>query len=657
MCGICGTAGFAEQDLLERMTELMGHRGPDDRGIFLSSDRNFGLGNCRLSILDLSHAGHMPMSNENGTVWLTYNGEIYNFSRLRGELISLGHSFRSHTDSEVLIHGYEQWGLDLLNRLNGMFGLALLDLRTAPGRLLLARDRFGIKPLYYTIVNGRLIFASEIKAILTARRVPREVDLASLHRYLAFLWVPGPETMFKHIYKIPPGHYLQWRSGQYSTGSYWDVCFEPNSSRKEGALAAELRQVLSAAVERQMRSDVPLGVFLSGGMDSSTIAALASTFAPEALKTYTIVYRPEDSALEQSDEDASAAREIVKRFHTEHHEIVVDPRVADLLPQVTWHLDEPVADPAAISTYLICRAARPSVKVLLSGQGGDEIFAGYRVHLAHHLARLLSVIPRALREGPAQSILDILPHAKDWIPGVRPGLLLAVHRYLAKLLASVDLDSELRFIFLRSYYTDAQQFDLYSPALRAALQGVVAGDRHLAYFESVTDGSFLNRMLYVDLKTFLPELNLTYSDKLSSAASVEVRVPFLDNEVVDFMARVPASLKIKRLKTKYLLRMALQGVLPEKIIRRRKAGFGAPIRTWLRRDLRTMVDDILSDDAIRRRGYFEPSAVRSMILRDRDEREDNCYRIWALLTLELWHQAFVDAPTCGLSSRLRSVTA
>lgn len=642
MCGICGTAGSGEPQSLERMVDLMAHRGPDDRGVFVSPDRMFGLGNCRLSIIDLSAAGHMPMRNEDSTVWISYNGEIYNFHSLRAELEGLGHCFRSHTDSEVLVHGYEQWGLELLNRLNGMFAMALLDLRERPAKLLLARDRCGIKPLYYTQLNNRLVFASEVKAILSAPGVAREVDLASLHRYLAFLWVPGPETMFKGIYKLPPGHYLKWRDGQYSIHSYWDLRFEPGQVRNGKDLAVELREILRGAVKRHLISDVPLGVFLSGGLDSSTIVALASQITPEPLKTYTIAYRPEDSVLEQSDEDASVARHVAQRFQTKHHEIVVAPDVADLLPQVIWHLDEPVADPAAISTYLICRAARSELKVLLSGQGGDEVFAGYRVYCVDRLARLLRIIPLPFRNGPATSLLDLLPRLKDRIPGIGPGLVLAVHRYLRKLFASVDLDPEQRYVFSRSYYTDAQEMALYTPELRGLLAEAVAGDRHLAYFASVRDANFLNRMLYVDLKTFLPELNLTYSDKLSSAASVEVRVPFLDNEVLEFMARVPASLKLKGLKTKYLLREALDGMLPSKVLHRRKAGFGAPIRTWLRRDLRQMVDDILSSEAVQRRGYFDPVAVRNLVAEDRQNREDNTYRIWALLTLELWHRTFID---------------
>jgi asparagine synthase (glutamine-hydrolysing) len=642
MCGICGTAGFAQSESLDRMINLMAHRGPDDRGVFVSPEMMFGLGNCRLSIIDLSDAGHMPMSNEDGKIWLSYNGEIYNFASLRTELEALGHRFRSRTDSEVLVHGYEQWGADLLARLNGMFAFALVDLRNAPGELLLARDRFGVKPLYYAPLNDRLVFASEIKAMLSVPEIPREVDLASLHRYLAFLWAPGPETMFKHIYKLAPGHYLHWRNGRYSIHPYWEMRFDPTRVVDEREVSMQLREILGRVVKRQMISDVPLGIFLSGGVDSSAIVALACQSSSEPVSTYTIGYRPEDSVLEQSDEDASSARLVAQRFGTKHHEIVVEPRMLDLLLKVIWHLDEPVADPAAISTYLICKAASSELKVLLSGQGGDEVFAGYRVYGLDRLSRLLRVIPPPLRNGMATSALNLLPHLQDRIPSVSPGLILGVHRYLSKLLAGIDFTPEDRFVFNRSYYTDTKQRALYSPELRELLAHSIAGDRHKDYFANIAGADFVNQMLYVDMKTFLPELNLTYSDKLSSAASVEVRVPFLDNEIIDFMSRVPANLKLKGLRAKYLLRQALDNTLPREILCRRKAGFGAPIRAWLRRDLRELVDDVLSERAIKQRGYFDARAVRNLITNDREGREDNAFRIWALLSLELWQRAFVD---------------
>jgi asparagine synthase (glutamine-hydrolysing) len=642
MCGICGTAGFADVNALERMVDLITHRGPNDRGVYVTPDNEIGLGNCRLSIIDLSARGHMPMSNEDNTVWISYNGETYNFPVLRQELESLGHQFRSRTDSEVIVHGYEQWGVEVFRRLNGMFALAIVDRRVQPAKLLLARDRYGIKPLYYTNLKRGMVFASEVKAILAMECVPREIDLNALHRYLAFLWTPGPETMFKGIYKLPPGHYMEWIDGRSAIRSFWNPTFDVVSVKNEVELAEELRAILKRSVARHLITDVPFGVFLSGGLDSSAIVALASELVSEPLKTYTIAYRPEDGLLEQSTGDPAAAKEVADRFKTEHHEIVVAPQVADLLPQVVWHLDEPVADAAAISTYLICQAASSELKVLLSGQGGDEVFAGYRVYGANRLARLVRALPAPVRKGFSAAVVDRLPPLKSAIPGMRPGLVLAIHRYLSKLLSIAELDPQHRFVASRSYYSDAEQSQMYSGALADQLAGAVAGDRHLAFFADVASADFLNQMLYVDLKTFLPELNLTYSDKLSAATSMEARVPLLDNEVVDFMAQVPPNLKLKGMRTKHLFKEALKDALPASILNRRKAGFGAPIRTWLRRDLRDMVDELLSVDAVRNRGYFRPAAVRELVRNDRGGRDDNSYRIWALLSLELWHRAFID---------------
>ncbi len=646
MCGICGTAGFADAGLLDRMVQVIAHRGPDDRGSFVSPDGSFGLGNCRLSVIDLSSAGHMPMRNKDGSVWVTYNGEIYNFRTLRSELEKLGHTFRSRTDTETLIHGYEEWGTELLRRLNGIFGLALLDLHRKPGKLLLARDRFGVKPVYYAAVGQGLVFASEVKAMLLVPGIPREVDLKSLHRYLAFLWVPGPETLFKGIYKLAPGTYLEWTDGKYSTHPYWDLQFPAaarNGHRNEEDIQTELLELLRQAVERNLIGDVPVGVFLSGGLDSTTLLALAAEKVCEPINSYTIAYRPQDGRFEQSDHDRVFARLAAREYGANHHEIVVDPDVVDLLPKIVWHLDEPVADPAAISTYLISREARSKVKVLLSGQGADEIFAGYRLHWTHGLAEYLKPVPRSLRTGLAGFARRALPAISRCLPGVRPGLLLAAHRYWDKLLAGVDLEPESRYVFYRSYYTDSQELALYTPGLREVLRSERAGNRHLSYFSSMPNAPFLNRMLYVDVKTFLAELNLTYSDKLSSAASVELRVPFLDNAVVDFMSKLPPAMKLRGLKSKYIFRRAVKGAVPHEIIHRRKAPFGAPIRAWLRHDLIEMVDDLLSESTLKQRGYFEPASVRAMIEADRRGGGDNILRIWALLTLELWHRTFIDS--------------
>lgn len=650
MCGICGLAGFTDRSLLERMTSIIAHRGPDDSGIYISAAAQVGLGNRRLSIIDLSAAGRMPMSNENGRVWITYNGEIYNFRELRRQLEDRGHRFKSNTDSEVVIHGYEEWGMAVLQKLNGMFAFALLDLQEseqAP-KLLLARDRFGIKPLYYTAQRDTLIFGSEIKSILLSPTSPREMNLAALHQYLAFRWVPGPDTLFQGIYKLLPGHYLLWKDGESKIERYWNFNSQPDNSSTEADFAQELREILQRAVTRHMISDVPLGVFLSGGLDSSTILALASQASREPITAYTIAYRPEDGRLEQSDEDWKFARLVAKQFGADYHEIVLEPDVVNLLPKVIWHLDEPVSDAAAISTYLICSAAQSRLKVLLSGQGGDEIFAGYRIHLSHRLAELAGHIPGFLRQGPMRWTLNTLPYLKNHLPGIHPGLVLAFHRYFEKLLQGASLPPEQRYVAFHAYSNHNDFLQLYSPKVIETLAPCVVGARHLLYFDEVRDADFVNRMLYVDAKTFLPDLNLTYSDKLSSAASVEVRVPFLDAEVIAFASRLPSRFKLHGLTTKYILKKAMAGLLPQTVIRRRKAGFGAPTRMWLRRDLREMVDDLLGEESLRRRGHLVAKNVRELIDSDRKGIEDNAYRIWMLLTLELWQRTFLDTtPEAG----------
>jgi asparagine synthase (glutamine-hydrolysing) len=654
MCGICGTAGFIDKSLLEQMTRIMLHRGPDDAGIHIASGARVGLGNRRLSIIDLSPAGHMPMSNEDGSIWISQNGEIYNFPELRQELEQFGHTFRSRSDTEVLIHGYEQWGLDLLPRLNGMFAFALLDLRDRsrhPGpRLLLARDRFGIKPLYFWSKGDRLLFASEIKAILQAREVQAELNLEALHCYLSFLWIPGPDTLFSGIQQVPPGHYLAWRddrANEVEIKPYWQLQFNADEGMHEKDAVEEVRSILQRAVDRHLISDVPVGVFLSGGLDSTSLLALSTKTNGGGRKAYTIAYRTEDAELEQSADDAKYARKVARQFGADYHEIEVAPDIVDLLPKIVWHLDSPVADPAAIATYLICKAARPEIKVLLSGQGADEVFAGYRIHLAHRLTESVRRIPAVVRDRPGAALLSLMLLMKDRVPGVRPGLLLAAHRFMEKILLNVSLLPEERYILSRSYSTEADLCELYSPELRAELRSCTAAKRFHAYFRDTEGNDFISRMLYVDAKTFLPDLNLAYCDKLSSAASVEVRVPFLDNELIDFMGRVPSRLKLKGLTGKYVLRKAMSGIVPSEVLRRRKAGFGAPIRKWLRHDLRAMVDDLLSDEVVRQRGLFDPAGIRQLVSDDRNGVKDNAYRIWALLTLETWLRTFRDREPCS----------
>jgi len=640
MCGICGMTSPVDAPALERMLAAIVHRGPDDGGTYVPADGAVGLGSRRLSIIDLSSAGHMPMISPDGQGAVAYNGEIYNYVSLREQLRAAGHEFHSQTDTEVLIHGYEEWGTDLFARLNGIFALALWD--NARHRLLLARDRFGVKPLYHTTdEQGRLWFASEVKSLVSGGYRFKSVDPVAIHKYLAFLWVPGPATMFPGVEKLAPGHWAEWRDGRLESHRYWWPEFTPRPMDEANA-AAELRTILESTVSRQLIADVPVGVFLSGGLDSTALAALATRVSGRPAVCFTIGFRGEDSVLEQSSADARYARLAAEYLGAEFHNIEVAPDIVDLLPKVIWHLDEPIADPAAIATYLICEAARSNVTVLLSGQGADEVFAGYRVQAMSDWADRFGHLPKAVRKAVVAPLVDALPAMSKLAPGGYPGFLLAVHRYLSKMLAGVDLPRDERYVFYRSYYTDDQLRGLYAPGLKEALASAEAGSEHLQYLKEAPAQDFLNRILYTDWYTFLPELNLAYCDKMSMAASIEARVPFLDNEIVDFMLTVPRQLKLRGRTSKLVLREAVKDIVPAEVIKRRKAGFGVPLRTWLRRDLREMVDDLLGEERIKARGYFDPAAIRALVLADREGRADNTYRIWALLTLELWHQIFLE---------------
>ena len=647
MCGICGTAGFADLQQLDAMNTSILHRGPDDGGthIIRKSDGSpwIGLANRRLSIIDLSTNGHQPMCNEDGSIWIVYNGEVYNFMELRPELETKGHKFQSETDTEVLIHLYEERGIDFLSALNGMFGLALWDDRKK--HLLLARDPFGIKPLYFLpLRDGKIAFASEIKAFLAGGLYNPEADSEALHHYLNFLWVPGPKTLFKDVFKLMPGEYLLWKDGQYNIKSYWNglPANKQEDNRSESDLVEELRQLLRAGVERHLISDVPLGVFLSGGLDSSTILALGTQITNRPMTAYTIAFRDQDALHEQSDEDPKYARMVAKMFDAEHRQIKIEPNIVDLLPKIVWHLDEPVADPAAITSYLICEAARQELTVLLSGQGGDEIFGGYNVYLRDHFSRYIAWLPKSIRDRVMLNTWDLLPRFKNRLPGVRPGKVMAFHRYFRKIIRGAGYSPSQRYVFHRSYYTPGEQFGLYSTDFRKRVKSFDAYETHLKYFPEVSDADFVDQMLYVDQKTFLPELNLTYSDKTSMASSVEARVPLLDQEITAFMRNIPAEYKIRGIKQKYLFKRAMEGILPHSLIWRRKAPFSAPIRSWLRKDLGSLTNELLSEESISKRGYFNPGVIRQMVNEHRNEMQDHSLRIWALLTLEIWHQIFID---------------
>jgi asparagine synthase (glutamine-hydrolysing) len=631
VCGICGFVGHADDALVGAMTQRLAHRGPDGYGT-----RSFSgvggvmpasLGHRRLSILDPSPRGAQPMGSPSGRYWITYNGEIYNFRELRRDLECEGWRFRSECDTEVVLALYERYGADMLARLNGIFAMAVWDAEL--GRLFLARDRLGVKPLYHALHGGTLYFASEVKALLAALPRPRlRRDVVA--EYLTFLWVPDPDTMFDGIYKLSPGHYATFSERGLEVTQYWDMRFAPEQ-RPEAEWVDAVRHGVQAAVRRQMVSDVPLGSFLSGGIDSSAIVAEMSRVT-DRVTTFTVGASKRDLDYEIVPDDVRYARQMADQYPVDYHEQILEPDVVELLPKLIWHLDEPVGDPAAISTYLICAAARQDLTVILSGMGGDEIFAGYPRHLAAQLGRGFASVPL-----PARRALRRLIASRMTLG--RPGRMRGPRRNLMKLARGLDASPWDRYLAYCSYYQRPELAALLAP-------DVPVGDpfrRHRAYLERVGGEHWLNQLLYLDIKTFLPCLNLAYTDKMSMAASAEVRVPLLDNELVDLSARIPPDLKLHGLTRKYVFKRSMEGVLPREVIYRRKAGFGAPVRSWLVGELQPMVDDLLSPEAVRQRGLFDVAEVRRLITANRTGHEDNALRIWALLTLELWQLAFVDA--------------
>ncbi|HLZ41061.1 MAG TPA: asparagine synthase (glutamine-hydrolyzing) [Candidatus Sulfotelmatobacter sp.] len=644
MCGISGVVNCGDRETLARMTHVQAHRGPDDYGVW---DRRcpdgsyMGLGSRRLAILDLSPDGHMPMSNEDRTVWITYNGEIYNFAELRHELEAKGHRFQSHTDTEVIVHLYEQEGPECAKRLNGMFAFAIVDLRSTTPTIFVARDHFGIKPFYYFHEGERFAFASEVKALLQVPEISAELDPQSLHQYLTFLWVPDPNTMFRRIPKLPAGYYALFRKGELKLTQYWDLTFPPAKetyTRSESDLADEVRERLRRSVRAQMVSDVPIGAFLSAGLDSSSIVALMRDATSQPVRTYTITFPRKHRVGETTLDNPDVATRLARHLDCENHRLVVEPDVADLLPRLIWHMDEPTADPAIITAYLVCREARKQATVLLSGVGGDELFAGYRKHVAHSWAQAYQHIPSPVRKF-AESCLAVLP-------SLRGTVLKGTIRLAKKMSRTASLSPVDRFIANCTYLDQAQKSQIYNPEFAPGIHASDPAIQHRAAFKRVAHADFLNQMLYLDTTIFMPTLNLTYNDKMSMASSVEVRVPFLDRELAEFVAwNVPPEYKLNgslKPTTKYILRQAMRGILPREVLQQPKAGFAAPVDHWLAHDLKEMVNDLLSSSQIRKRGLFKPEVVRQLVQEHRSGRNDWSMQIWQFLTLELWMQNFLD---------------
>jgi asparagine synthase (glutamine-hydrolysing) len=637
MCGICGAVGNVDEQRLWTMTNTMVHRGPDGAGVRCFEARGgdrAGLGHRRLCIIDPTPRGAQPMSYANERYWITYNGEIYNYRELRSELEAAGYPFHSDCDTEVVLALFAHEGSAMLRRLNGIFTLGIWD--TQRRELFLARDRLGVKPLYYCNPAGDFSFASEVKALIAGGVKPR-LSHTAVADFLTFLWVPDPDTMFEGVYKLPPGHCATYSDGRLAITQYWDLTFRVKYGRTAEEWAAEVRTSIRSAVRRQRVADVPLGSFLSGGIDSSAIVAeLSKVSSP--VTTYTVGFSSTDLGYEIVPDDLPYARQIAKQFGADYHERVLEANVVDLLPKLVWHMDEPVADPAAITTYLICAEAREDLTVILSGMGGDEVFAGYPRYLAARLAHGFDLLP-----APARASVRDLTERNIGIG--RAGRMRGPRRNIRKLVHGLDQDFHDRYLTYCSYYRAEELARLLHPDLARAIASHDPFARHRAHLHRVADQHWLNQLLYLDAKTFLPCLNLTYTDKMSMAASAEVRVPLLDDELISLAAAIPPDLKLRRLQRKYIFKRSMVDVLPRSVISRPKAGFGAPVRSWLIGELAPLADELLAPAAVRSRGLLYPAEVGRIVDENKRGVEDNALRVWAMLHLELWQRAFIDGRT------------
>jgi asparagine synthase (glutamine-hydrolysing) len=637
MCGIAGIVSVDTETLIGPMLESIEHRGRDDQGVWISDPiDDFGrracLGHRRLAIIDPTPAGHEPMLSPDGRFVLTFNGEIYNYRELREQLRPRGHEFKTDCDAEVLLAAIAEWSWEALDRLNGMFAFAVWDNRERT--LTLVRDHVGIKPLYYASVAGGVVFGSEIKAILASKLIEPRLNPEALHQFLTFLWAPDPNTLFQGIKTVPPGHYLQFKNGEVKLTQWWDVSFEQIDDHRSDAWWQErVLETLDRVVKMEMVSDVPLGSFLSGGIDSSGIVAMMDRHRHgQKISTYTAGITSEDLRYDIIPDDVRWARRVNEQLQTDYHEIVLQPSVAELLPKLVHHIEEPPID-MAIPSYLISRAARETLTVMLSGMGGDEVFAGYPRQLAMKIAAAFDPVPTLLRRPLMSAVASVLP-------GGMPGRLTAPLRNAKKFARSAAADFEDRYLGYGTYFTDEMKQRIYTDEWRERTRGCDAYEVHRRYFARVANAAPLNRLLYVDLKTFLPCLNLMTTDKTSMAANLEVRVPFLNREMLEMAARMPPRLKLRGLTRKYVLKRALENVLPKEVVWRKKAGFGAPIRSWLRGPLRPLIDDLLSEEAVKRRGLFRPTEVKRVIDANFSGREDYNLQVFQLLGLELWFREF-----------------
>lgn len=629
MCGICGFAGFGDeflpqQDILDKMMQVICHRGPDESGCYL--DAQVGLGSLRLSIIDLA-GGRQPISNETETLWIVFNGEIYNYRELRTYLGKRGHEFRTHTDTEVILHLYEEFGIESLQHLNGIFAFAIWDVSRQ--ELILARDRMGIKPLYYTQASGQLIFGSEMKALLCHPAVKRDIDLISLNEYLSFEYVPSPRTILRNIYRLEAGHALRYSRLSLETWPYWRFSLARSEMHPPvhwNDYAANFYEVLKNSVKKELVSDVPVGVLLSGGIDSSTVAAMMVTLYPGTVQSFTIGFE------ERSFDETPYSRRVAQHLGTEHHELVLTSKMAvDLVPQIASILDEPFGDSSVIPTYLLSKFAQEKVKVVLGGDGGDELFAGYPTLTAHRMIEIYErLIPWSVRARWMPWLLQLMPVSFENI---------SLDFRMRRFLAGRGVPLQARHHRWLGSFIDEEKAQLLQSWIQPVLRDTYA--QAYQYARECDAQIPLNRILYDDTRMYLEGDILFKVDRASMATSLEVRVPLLNRNVVDFASELPLDLKFHRLTGKYLLKRCMSERLPKDILYRRKKGFNMPVAHWLAGDLRELLLDMLSENTLRQQGFFQRAYIKTLLDDHFAHRRDNRKLLWTLLMFQMWYQSYI----------------
>ena len=631
MCGICGTLNFdltqpADKRLLQRMCTALAHRGPDGEGIYCQGP--IGLGHRRLSIIDLSDHGRQPMSNTSGSLWIVFNGEIYNFHELRQDLQAKGYVFSSGTDTEILLYLYETEGVKCLERLRGMFAFAIWDERNKS--LFVARDRVGEKPFFYVANEQFFLFASELNALLQHPGIGSAIDPVAIHHYLTYQYVPSPLCALQGVRKLPPAHYLICKDGRVEVERYWQLAYLPKievrNRRQQADLEVELLDRLRESVRLRLVSDVPIGAFLSGGIDSSAVVAMMSKLSPTPVKTFAIGFG------ETAYNELPYARLVARQFQTDHVEFQVTPDLSGLLEKIVAHYGEPYADSSAIPTFCLCQLASKYVKVILTGDGGDENFAGYRRYLANQYAEKYRAVAHLLGSKAIQSILQKIPsggshHSLWW--------------RLQRLAAHVAQPKETRYLGWICHFDNEQKQQLYTEEFKRAVGAVDSATLLLSNYQAAQASDSLDATLYADVAMYLPDDLLVKTDIASMASALECRAPFLDHQFMEFAAKIPSNLKLKGNQGKYILKRALRNLLPDQIRRRPKVGLGVPLDSWLRNELKPFAYDVLLSKNCLQRGYFRPAYVEKLLREHCTGQWNWHYQIWNLMMLELWQQAIV----------------